>query len=241
MLSERIVVIDDDRRVIESLELALTEYELTCFRDGESALDYLSKPNLVSVILLDVKMPGQNGLAVLEAIRKTNKDVSIIMITGYGTKDVVLQALRQRADAFIEKPFDPMELKQTIKGLLKEKNEGEAQPLNNMDRIDRIKRFIKKNFKEANLHLISDEMYLSPKYISRMFKSENDLSFRDFKIQVKMDRAKELLSHSHMNVNQIALELGYQNPESFMRVFKRIHQITPSQYRKQCTQFSCVH
>ena len=98
---------------------------------------------------------------------------------------------------------------------------------------NRIKRFVARNYENATLDFIGEEMSFSPKYISRVFSRKNGETFRDFKIKSKMERAKDLLENSHLNVNEIALNLGYQSPESFMRLFKRLNKLTPTQYRSQ--------
>src|SRR3990167_2098322 len=76
-------------------------------------------------------------------------------------------------------------------------------------------------------------MCLSPKYVSRMFNKTHGASFRDYKVKVKLDLAKNLLKKTSFSVNKIAFDLGYQNAESFMRIFKRVSKVTPTQYRKK--------
>ncbi|MCA9399850.1 MAG: response regulator, partial [Candidatus Omnitrophica bacterium] len=94
MLSEEIVVIEDDPRIVRSLEMMLPEYEMVHFSNGKDALEYLVKPNLINLVLLDVMLPGMNGLSVLKQIKEANKDIAVIMMTAFGSMDVAIQALR---------------------------------------------------------------------------------------------------------------------------------------------------
>ncbi|MCD4780171.1 MAG: response regulator transcription factor [Candidatus Omnitrophica bacterium] len=233
MISERIVVIDDNMKIIKSIKMALIEYEIIDFPCGEKAIEFFKKPNEINLVLLDVFMDGMNGITVLKELKKVNKDLSVIIMTAYGSKDIVLQALRSHADDFIEKPFNINDLKGKIKNILKEKIYLSCANSSKEEQIDRIKRFIDRNYNNANLEYISNELCISPKYLSRMFNRKSNCSFRTYKLGVKIAKAKYFLKETNINVSEIAVELGYQNPESFMRIFKKITTMTPMQYRKK--------
>jgi two-component system response regulator YesN len=144
---------------------------------------------------------------------------------------VVIQALRSQADDFIDKPFSIPDLKEKIDTILKKKMYSQNFRKDKDDQIHRIKRFIERNYQNVTLGYIAEEMCLSSRYLSRVFNKKNDISYRRYKLKVKMDRAKELLLKTQLNVSEIAIELGYQNPETFMRIFKRLTNMTPSEYR----------
>jgi two-component system response regulator YesN len=153
------------------------------------------------------------------------------MMTAYGSRDIVIQALRDQADDFIDKPFSTQDLKERISAILKKKMYSRNFRKDKDDQVHRIKRFIERNYQNVNLKFIADEMCLSSRYVSRMFNKKNNLNYRSYKLKIKMDRAKELLLKTQRNVSEIALELGYQNPETFMRIFKRLMKMTPSEFR----------
>ncbi len=145
MLSEKIVVVDDDQRVVKSLKLALTEYEIKDFNNGEAALAYLRKPNLINLVLLDVLMPGIDGLATLQEIKRINTGIAVIMMTAFASKDVAIEALRLHADDFIEKPFDISEVREKMRNLLREKLREERVEADWDRYVERVKRFIMRN------------------------------------------------------------------------------------------------
>jgi len=233
MFLDRIIVVDDDPQMISSIKRILNEYEILGFQNGEDAINYLKKLNEVNLVLLDVFMRGMDGMSVLSEIKKIDKDKPVIIMTAYGSMDLAIQALRYHADDFIEKPLDINELKDRVRKLLKEKFYMNKYTMSNMDKIDRVKRFVQKNYSNISLGCIADEMRLSTKYISSMFKERNKSSFRYYKLSIRIDKAKALLEDSSYNVSQIAYQMGYQNPESFMRIFKKVTKYTPSQYRKK--------
>ncbi|HBG61289.1 MAG: hypothetical protein A2Y03_08525 [Omnitrophica WOR_2 bacterium GWF2_38_59] len=233
MISDKIVVVDDDIRVIKSLKMILSRYEIIAFQDGRKAIDFLNNPRDIQLVLLDVMMPEIDGLTVLKEIKKNNKDLVVFIMTAYGTRDVVVQALRGHADDFIEKPFDIETLNKKISNVLKANLNLNKNATNKDYKVARIKNFIRRNYKEMNLDIIAGEMNLNPKYISRMFKETTGISYKDFHLDTKMDAAKSLLEGTSFNVDEISYQLGYQNPESFMRIFKRKNNLTPTEYREK--------
>jgi YesN/AraC family two-component response regulator len=231
MTGDKILVVDDDPKVIQAVKMILKDYEIIEFQQGLKALDFLKQPNEVSLVLLDIYMQDVNGLEILDKLRKVNSEVAVIVMTAFGSKDVIIEALRSRADDFLEKPFDVTELRDKIRLILKEKSfYGGIAP---SDRFGRMKRLIEKNCEKISLEHLAGEMSLSPKYISRMFRKLNDDSFRDYKLKLRISRAKTLLKSSAYPVHQIAEMLGYLNAESFMRIFKRMTGDTPTAYRKR--------
>lgn len=232
MISEKVIIIDDDQRIIKSVEIALNEYEFVAFTDAQKAIEYIKKPHQIHLVLLDVMMPTVNGLDVLSQIKKIRPDMKVIMITGHCSKDIVIEALRRHADDFVEKPVQMGELKEKMVRLIWESKRLEKE-LNPNDKVERIKNFIDRNYRNVNLDYIAEEMRLSSKYVSRIFINNHGTSFRGYKIQKKMEKAKFLLANTGLDIKEIAYDLGYQNPESFMRTFKLQEKVTPSEYRQQ--------
>ncbi len=101
-------------------------------------------------------------------------------------------------------------------------------------KIEHVKRFAERNYhKRTSLEDAAAIVGLSPKYLSRIFRQEVGTGFSDFKSKIKIEKAREWLSSTGYNVNQISDKLGYQNVESFIRAFKKYSNCTPSEYRKK--------
>lgn len=233
MISEKIVIIDDDREIIKSLEIGLPEYEIIGFTRGDEALKYLRRPNEVNLALVDIHLDDMDGIDILNEIKENIKGIRVIIMTGQSTKDTAIDALRNKADEYVEKPFSLKELKEKIRTLLRNELYAQKPNRDKNQHVDRIKKFVSRYYKEINLDLIADEMNMSPKYISRMFSQNSDINFRQLKIKVKMNEAESLLKNTSLNIDEISYQLGYQNSESFMRIFKRMYELTPTQYRRK--------
>jgi len=91
-------------------------------KGGEEALKYI-RENSVQLILLDLKMPGLSGLETLREIRKTNKDVDVIIVTAYGSLENVQEALACGVKDFIAKPFDASEILHVVNRTSKKRHD----------------------------------------------------------------------------------------------------------------------
>ncbi|MDD5583672.1 MAG: response regulator [Candidatus Omnitrophica bacterium] len=231
----RILIVDDDATFRSEFKEYFEEYGVSEAPSGEEALKILGKPNEIDLVILDVRMSGMSGIEVLSRIRKLIPNVRIIILTGYSSKDVAVEALRGQADDYIEKPLDIDATKKIIEKFMGTKR---GQP--NMDAIDmkekieRVKNFLQRNaLKKVSLNDAAQTVYLSPKYLSRVFKEYVGMGFHDYKSKLKIEEAKELLIKTGYNINQITEKLGYANPESFIRQFEKVIKLTPTGFRNK--------
>jgi PAS domain S-box-containing protein len=107
-----VLVVDDEQDIRDACERILSRvgYQVQKASRGDEALDILNKKS-VDIMLLDLKMPGMDGLEVLERVRKQNTEIQVIVITGYATVETAIEAMKQGAYDFIPKPFEPDQLR----------------------------------------------------------------------------------------------------------------------------------
>jgi len=235
-MADRILVVDDDKDFRNEFRECFDEYEVIEASDGKEALALLKKPHSIDLVFLDVMLPGMKGTEVLRDIRKIEPDLNVVIITGYGSKDVAIQALRYHAQDFVEKPLNVERTKELIESILAAKTgEPELASCNTKDKIEKVKRFVERNcHKKVMLsNTASNVLCVSPKYLSRLFRKTTGMKFCEFKILHRIEKAKSLLTTTGYNVNQIAGKLGYQNSESFTRIFKKYTRCTPTYYRQK--------
>lgn len=102
-----ILVVDDrleDRQLFADI-LAEKEYQVTTAKDGYEAIEQVRKGNF-SIIFIDVKMPGIDGVQTFEQIREIRPDIPVIMITGYSVEEMLKEAVDKGAYACLHKPLD---------------------------------------------------------------------------------------------------------------------------------------
>lgn len=92
--------------------------------------------------------------------------------------------------------------------------------------------YIQVNFdKEISLGGIADQLQLDPSYVSRLFRQEISITFMDYVISLRLEKAKELLQMSELTVKDIGASVGYANQRSFNRIFKKYEGMTPGEFR----------
>lgn len=111
-----ILVVEDKESFREYIIEALKTEDFKVFdvQDGEKALEVLKKEN-IELVLLDLRLPGENGIEITDKIKKLDATVPIIIITAYGTVDDAVKAMKLGVYDFIEKPVDPDRLLHLVK------------------------------------------------------------------------------------------------------------------------------
>lgn len=95
-------------------------------------------------------------------------------------------------------------------------------------------RYVKENYmKEITLEEVAKRVCVSPNYFSRMFKNEFNQNFIDYLTQVRVEAAKELIVNSGKNISDICWKVGYNDPNYFTKVFKKVVGLTPSEYKER--------
>lgn len=115
----KILIIDDEKAITSSLKeiLEYEKYEVDAANDGASGLDLATKGSY-DIIFCDIKMPKMDGLEVLDKLVEKKVDSSVIMISGHGSIDTAVEALKKGAFDFIQKPLDLNRILVTVRNAL---------------------------------------------------------------------------------------------------------------------------
>ena len=118
--SSRVLMVDDEPMSLKVMMRFLEDMNLECegYEDGTTALAaFMEKP--FSLLITDINMPGMNGLELLKKIREINSGCEAIIVTGYGEKKYLLEAMRLGASDFLEKPLEMNSFKAAVRRILK--------------------------------------------------------------------------------------------------------------------------
>lgn len=115
----KVLIIDDDEAILDSCTQVLEKagYLIKTARDGEQGLKIFRSESF-HVVLLDLKLPGPDGIEVLGHIKTENPETPVIIMTGYASVESAVEAMKQGAFDYIAKPFSPKELRMTIRKAL---------------------------------------------------------------------------------------------------------------------------
>ncbi len=115
-----VLVVDDEEVIRDFFKRMLQEYKVLTAASGEEAV-YMVKKDKPDLVLLDIKMPGIDGIETLRKIKSIDKNIVVIMISAHGTLKTNIEAARLGAYDSIAKPFDLEEMKLAIKDALVDK------------------------------------------------------------------------------------------------------------------------
>ncbi len=122
-IDNRVIFIDDEKHIrqanTQTLELA--DLHVLSFEDAESALPLLSM-DWAGVVICDIRLPAMNGLEFLAQVQKIDRDLPVILITGHGDISTAVQAMRDGAYDFIEKPYSAERLVKTVQRALEKRS-----------------------------------------------------------------------------------------------------------------------
>lgn len=124
-----------------------------------------------------------------------------------------------------------------MENLILTEAEAITRQINYMEKTDAfiadIRQYIEEHLDEVSRSRISEVFYLSPNYLSRLFRKETGISLSEYIQTERMNRAKHLLLQSKLSISQIAAETGYPSFAHFSKQFKKFVGMTPGEYRKQ--------
>ena len=114
-LTPKILVVDDEESMREGCVQTLAEegYKVLTAENGNRGLN-MAKQESFDLVILDLRMPGLQGLDVLKRLRDDDPDIIVIVITGYATIDSAVEAMRRGAYDFLPKPFSPEALVEIV-------------------------------------------------------------------------------------------------------------------------------
>jgi DNA-binding NtrC family response regulator len=122
MSNHKILIAEDEAISLKHLTYALEKdgYSVTGAKDGNEAFS-LFEQNSYDIVIADIKMPGMDGLALLEKIKEKDPDMDVIIITGFGSIESAVEAMKKGASEYVTKPFNLDELNIKIKKVLEKK------------------------------------------------------------------------------------------------------------------------
>ncbi|MCX7927389.1 MAG: response regulator [Candidatus Omnitrophica bacterium] len=237
-MSYTLLLVDDDAQFRAEFAESFSEFSTIQAKDAQEALEILRRPNLIDLVIVDVRLPSMNGIELIRKIKQIKPDLGIVVLTGYSSKDIAIEALKAHVDDYLEKPIDIEVAKKVILELLLQRRGKGSRNNYYEDKISQAKEIVLRNSdKKISLKEVAEIICLSPKYFSRLFEEKAGMRFTEFRLKAKIDYAKKLLKNSSKTIDQISDELGYKNTESFIRQFKKRTSFTPTEFRQKKKRF----
>lgn len=107
--------------------------------------------------------------------------------------------------------------------------------LSRSDLVDKVILYIGQHYKEEiNLSELAGEFFVVPTYLAKRFKEKKNCTVMQYLENMRLKKARELLESSPLSISDIAMMVGYNDPNYFARSFKKVYDLTPREYRNIC-------
>ena len=125
----RVLIVDDEKDFVEMFSLRLREsgQKVVTAYSGRECLETLAEREPIDVVVLDIKMPGMNGIETLREIKKRHPIVEVILLTGHGAVDTAVEGMKLGAYDYVIKPADFEDFKSKLDGARRRKEEQEER------------------------------------------------------------------------------------------------------------------
>ena len=207
--------------------------------NGQEALDIIIQ-NQPDIVLLDIQMPKMDGITVMKRVVNTDKKPLFVILSGYDEFKYAQKAIRYGAKDYLLKPVRATDILGCINGLIDqyvvtdEGNNKKSETDESMPLVREAKEYITEHYTE-NLTVkdVSEKIGISNGYLSTIFNQETGQSFVDYLNKTRIEHACIYLEQNYLKVYEIAYKVGFQDEKYFTKVFKKIMQLTPKEYRNR--------
>ena len=240
----KIMIVDDEPKIRRGMKTLLEEQDgfevIGIYDNAMSSLSDMAEkqPN---VLITNIKMPEYSGLDLIEKIREKDKNLYIIILSGYGSFKYAQRAIRSGVYRYLTKPTNPRELISVLREIelkieggnrtVSKSEEKESVEVGNL-LIRKALDYIELHYAEKiGLKTLSDALYISPNYFSDLFRRHMKVKFSDFLIEYRLKKACILLKKPEYKVSEIAEMVGFRDSTYFSTVFKKTYNLTPLEYK----------
>lgn len=233
-----LLIADDENLELKVLEKTVKkhfvdELEIFASSNGRKASQICDevKPDIA---LLDIEMPGMNGIELAKYIKEKYADCIIIFITAYDRFDYAIEAMHVKAFDYLLKPWKEERLCELISTAIENVRSMQKTDSIVHSQKDVIKDYIDRNYKkDISAKDVAGILGYSDVYFSKVFKQLFDDNFINYLTKIRIDRAKVLLKDVSFNIKEVGKSVGYADSNYFTKVFKRSIGMSPSEYRSK--------
>ncbi len=237
-----LLIVDDEYYIVKGMvalinRQALGIAEIFTAYSLEQAQRIIEREK-IDLLLTDIEMPQGSGLTLIEWICAENYPIVSLILTGHQRFDYVQKALALHCHGYILKPVDKFTLEAELrKAIVSVRNRVEETPVpSNLDTdnfIKKIRTYIRDNLSSPDLNrsTIAEHMHMNPDYLSSVFHSKFDQTLSSYINLMRIDKAKELLTHTNLSLQEISERSGFSSSSYFHKQFKKTTGMTPQEYR----------
>lgn len=242
-----ILIIEDNIDLLDFIAIKLKEEYSVNRCNGTKAIQMVLEL-IPDIIVCDLNLPEKNGFEICEALKSNmiTSHIPVIILTAMDDNNTYVKSLEYGADLFLTKPFNLKVLKQAIKGLLFNREKLRYYYSNNLNKIEndslsliereflnKINFIIEKNIDDSSFSVeeLASKLNISRVQLYRKVKAVLGIGVSDYINNFRLEKAKDLLMTSTMNISEIAYSCGFASPNYFSTAFKSKYEMTPKDFR----------
>ncbi|PWW07218.1 response regulator receiver domain-containing protein [Paenibacillus cellulosilyticus] len=202
-----------------------------------------------ALVLINMNISQEEGIRLCEQIRETSR-VPIILLGGGNDFQLARKAMCYQVSDYLPDPIAPDELQASLHRVERELeefigSEGKALTMSSINMltaaaapsssniIDKVKEFVEESLHQnITLKEISNIFHFNYSYLGQKFKSHENMTFNEYLLRQRMEKAKHLLEHTDMKIYEIANEVGYTEMDWFYKKFKSYTGVSANEFRK---------
>jgi len=240
-----VAIIDDNKPLADRIANTIPWKDMGCTVVLVAYDGLVGKKGIVQyqpdLIVVDVRMPNMSGLETIELTRSFIPDSKVIFISAYDEFEYAYKAIKLKAFDYLIKPFTQADLLKTVekavaelKGYASSAEPKQAESSEHSGVVSRVLEYMDKHIGEKfTLDDLAGLFSLSPNHLGRLIKQETGKRFIELATELRIEKAKVLLTESDFKVGEIGEMVGYKNYLTFYKVFCRIEGIPPTEYTRQ--------
>ena len=261
----KLLIVNDEQLTAENMKEKVSweqygvEHVYVAY-DAKSGRKCIEENN-IDILLCDIEMPGENGIALLRWIREQKKDVECIFVSCHAEFEYAKAAVSLGCQDYILIPVAYEEIGKAVEKVVDRKRSREKEryyaeygitmmrertriekgssveknsKISKEETIDRAIALIRENLSDSqmNVEWIGEKFHFHPVYINRIFKEKMGITMSKFITTERMKMAVALLEQGESNAIEIAARVGYQQYTNFFVAFKKYYGCSPAQYRE---------
>ena len=246
-----VLIIEDNEDLREFLKRRLeSHYEVIEAENGQAGLQQ-AFDHVPDLIIADVIIPGKDGMVLTNMLKSDvrTSHIPVILLTGKVTMESQIEGLKNRADAYITKPFNVVFLEQTMESLLanratlKEHYTAElpsglkSQTAGKLDRkfVSEFTGIVEANIANDKFSVedICRDLGISRVQLYRKVKALLNINVNDYILNMRLQKARYLLQHEDLSISEVSYKVGFSSPAYISTVFKSKFGVTPKAFKEK--------
>lgn len=245
-----ILLADDEENILRStkklfLDAFPNEIRVLTAKNGVECY-HLFQTEKIDLLLLDIKMPGMNGVELVERIRQTDQKAAVIILSAYAEFEYAQKFIRYGVTDYLIKPVEVSRLLTVVRSVMQRPermHDKETEIIPQQEEafydcgkthtlVTEAKAYMKEHvYEPLTLSVVAEALHINKAYLCDMFKKETEINMSSYINNLKVAEAKKLLLETRMSVNEIAEKLNYSSSRYFIEKFTKSTGITPAKFR----------